>query len=406
MARKANKRSNGEGSVTKRKDGRWEVDIPVGIDPVTGKRKRFRAYAKSSTEANAMRIKVLRDLQTGAFIDSENITVGEWLDIWLDTYIKSKVRPNTCDNYSMLIKKHLKPTIGKVSLKKLTTIQIQRLYNEKLMSGRVDGQGGLSIRSVEKIHTVLHKALKQALTENRVYRNASEGAVLPTRKQHSIRVLTNEERIRFEGVLEGDRLGRAFLLDLYSGLRRGELLALRWTDVNFEQGTLQVNRSLVRIAIFGEENKTQLSFQDPKTVKSNRTVAIPMGIMAELKKHKALQNEEKLKAGEKYEDQNLVFCTRFGLPLEPRNFNRKFADLLTKAKISDFNLHGLRHTYATILLEEDVHPKIVQEALGHSKISTTLDIYSHVSPEIMRKAADVLDVIYKEKKSPSKAEGQ
>jgi len=156
----------------------------------------------------------------------------------------------------------------------------------------------------------------------------------------------------------------------------------------------------------GDTQKTRLRFQDPKTAKSRRKIAIPTSIMGELRRHRARQNEEKLRAGSLYKDDSLVFCTELGRPLEPRNFNRKFYQLMAKSNIPGFNLHGLRHTYATILLENNVHPKIVQESLGHSKISTTLDIYSHVSPEIMRKAADVLDVIYKEKKSPPKAEGQ
>ncbi|NLD48475.1 MAG: site-specific integrase, partial [Clostridiaceae bacterium] len=380
MARKKSKRSNGEGSVSKRKDGRWEVEVPIGIDPETGKRKRYRNYAKSSKEANALRLKVLQEIQQGIFVDSENITVGEWLDIWMQTYVKAKVTSNTYDNYSMIINRHIKPGIGDVLLRNLTTITVQKLYNDRMNAGRVDGKGGLSVRSVEKIHTVLHKALSQAVTENRVHKNVSEGTELRAKKRKEIRVLSDEERIRFEKVLEGDRLGVALLLALYSGLRRGELLALTWNDIDIENETIRVNKSLIRVVVNDESARSKLTIQEPKTEKSNRIIPISTGIMKEIKRFKIIQNEEKLKVGSSYEDNNLVFCTELGKPFEPRNLNRKFYRLIKKADIKNFNLHGLRHTYATMLLEQDIHPKVVQEALGHTKISTTLDIYSHVSP--------------------------
>lgn len=169
--------------------------------------------------------------------------------------------------------------------------------------------------------------------------------------------------------------------------------------------TLRVNKSLIRVVSNDESARSKLTIKEPKTEKSNRTIPISTGIMKEIKRFKIIQNEEKLKAGSSYEDNNLVFCTELGKPVEPRNLNRKFYRLIKKADIKNFNLHGLRHTYATMLLEQDIHPKVVQEALGHTKISTTLDIYSHVSPEIMRKAANALDKVYMKRKNPSGVEG-
>ncbi len=258
---------------------------------------------------------------------------------------------------------------------------LQSLYNEKFRSG-------LSPRTVEIIHTVIHGALKQAVKNGLVVRNVSEYCELPKKEKKEAKALTPEEMDRFLKALENDRLKAAFITLLGTGLRRGELLALKWQNVDLKQGTVAVKETLAWIA------KKGFVFQPPKTEKSRRTVPLPDDVLAELKRHKVRQAEERLMLGELYQDNGLVFATELGTPIIPRNFERKYKALLKKAGLTGVKLHSLRHTYATRLLEAGENLKVVQELLGHSRISVTADIYSHVSPELKRTAVAKLNGMF------------
>jgi len=258
---------------------------------------------------------------------------------------------------------------------------LQHLYNEKLKSG-------LSARTVRYIHTVIHAVLKQALKNQLVFRNLAEATELPADNKKEARVLTVEEMGRFLNASEGDRLKAAFVTLLGSGLRRGELLALKWENVDLKKGIVSVKENFAWIS------KKGFVFQPPKTEKSKRVVPLPDGVLAELKKHKARQAEEKLKTGKAYQDNGLVFCTEIGTPIIPRNFERKYKALLKKVNLTGIKLHSLRHTYTTKLLELGENLKVVQELLGHSRISVTADIYSHVSPELKRGAVAKLNGLF------------
>lgn len=277
------------------------------------------------------------------------------------------MRPSTFKDYLCYIERHINPAIGHYKLKDLRPEHLQALYNAKY-------QEGLSISTIKQIHTVLHSALDQALKNGLVNRNVSEATTLPKGKpKREIRILSLEEQQRFIAALEGERLKTAFLVELASGLRIGELLALRWKDVNFKDGYIEVRRSLQRVRIFdgGNSKKTALAFQEPKTEAGKRIVPLPPVIIEELKQHRKKQLEEKLKAGALYEDNDLVFATELGTPIDPRNFERLFYRIREKAGLDkSVNFHALRHTYATRLLEANEHPKVVQELLGHKDIST------------------------------------
>ena len=229
-------------------------------------------------------------------------------------------------------------------------------------------------------------------------KNVAEATVLPRMVKKDIRVLTLIEQSKFLSTVAGDRLSAAFILDLSTGLRQGELLALKWGDINFEENYIRVRRTIIRTNIFNKdkESTSQLIFQDPKTKAGKRFVPYPDNISNVLSEHKHRQISEKIKAGSLYEDNDFVFCTELGKPIEPRNFTRKFYKLAKKAGLQDINLHALRHTYATRLLEMNEHPKVVQELLGHSSITVTLDIYSHVMPEIKKSAANKLNKLFKD----------
>ena len=236
---------------------------------------------------------------------------------------------------------------------------------------------------------MIHEALEQALKCGFVYRNVSEATSLPKMVRSEIRVLTLQEMYMFIKAIEKEHQRMAFLLSLASGLRLGELLALTWDNVDLDSGILKVRRTLNRLKTFDENSpkKTKLILQEtPKTSTSRRNVPIPQSIVEELKKHKEHQIDDGLD-----NPLNLVFISEVGTPLEPRNFTRMLHRIVKSYGIPRLNVHGLRHTFATRLLEENERPKVVQEMLGHATIGITLDTYSHVMPELKKSAAEKLN---------------
>lgn len=392
------KRSNGEGSIIKRKDGRWSAYLSNVLDPSTGKLKRKYFYGKTQKEALA-KLTAARNKQiTGGIIDPVKITLGEFLDLWLKEFKKPTLRPSTYESYEYIIRLHIKPCLGNILLKDLKPEQIQIYYNQKLTNGRVDKttRPDLSTRTIRYIHTILKQALQQAVKNQYVNRNVATLTAVPPKKKKDVRVLTLEEQKIFLAHLENIRLCAAFQLALASGIRLGELLALQWNNIDFENGTIRITQSLRRIKTFDESSltKTSIIFQEPKTESGKRYIPIPPSILLSLKDYKKKQNEEKLLLGESYSNNNLVFCTEFGKPLEPRNFTRLFYSITKKSNLEGVNFHALRHTYATRLLEANEHPKVVQELLGHTSITMTLDIYSHVMPDVKKAAAQKLDYLF------------
>lgn len=249
----------------------------------------------------------------------------------------------------------------------------------------------MSARTVRYCHTLLHGALAQAVKNGLVARNVSEFTELPRRVKKEMQTLSLEHlKTRLLPALAEDRLGAAIFLAFATGLRRGELLALRWQDVDLQAGLVHVKRTLARVKNHNAPDgtpKTRLDIHDPKTALSKRTVPIPPGCVDALKHHKARQAEERLKLGQTFEDHGLVFCGLEGEPRDPTEFTRHFGRVLKKAGVPAIRLHDARHTFTTLMLELGESPKTVQTMLGHSSVAITLDIYSHVSLELETRAA-------------------
>lgn len=401
------KRGNGEGTIYKRSNGTWCAAVTSGINPETGKPKRDYFYGRTRQEVAEKLNSTLNNLNQGTYVKPSNITLGSWLDTWLEQYKKAGIRPATHEIYEGLIKLHIKPQIGHIPLKNLRPDHIQKLYNDKFKDGRIDGSGGLSAGSIKRMHNLLHGSLKQAVKSSLVIRNVSEATTLPKQEKKQIRILSVNEHSNFLKALEGERLRALFILALGTGAREGELLALRWKDVDLDEGIMNIKQSLRRVK--SDEpgpTKTKLIFQMPKTEAGKRIIPIPDKIVTELQEHNERQLAEKQAAGELYEDNDLVFCTELGMPIDSRNMLRRFYKILEKAGVSGVTFHALRHSYATRLLEANEHPKVVQEILGHSDISMTLNIYSHVMPEIKKAAAKKINFLFEPDQETEEKENQ
>lgn len=372
----ANKRknANGEGSVSKYGDGRWCARHTFHT-PEGPKRKAF--YGRTKAEALAKRNRASADFQNGLMVfDTENVSLGEYMERWLNDSKKDNLAPRTFANYRSHIRGHLVPSLGHVKLKSLTPAHIQALYRAKLDTG-------LSPATVRYIHAVLSGGLKQAVRWRLLPYNAAEAVELPKLIRHEGQAFSVAEVKRFLEAARGDRLEALYVLAVTCGLRQGELLGLKWGDMDLEAGSMQVRRQLQRM-----RDGSGLAFLPLKNPDGRREVALgPMAVEA-LRKHRARQAEEKLMLGSLYEDMGLVFATPKGTPLEASNLvNRSFKPLLERAGVPRIRFHELRHTCGTIMGSTGVAPKYAQDRLGHSDVSVTLNTYTHVLPEARAEVA-------------------
>lgn len=367
----AGRRGNSEGSITKRSDGRWMARITVE----DGKRKTI--YAKTRQEISRLLAAALRDLDSGLPVVGDRQTVGQYLESWL-LASKSTIREHTWRRYEEYTRLHLVPTLGKTSLSRLTAQQVQTLYALKLAEG-------LSSSTVHHLHAVLHKALDNALRLGLVQRNVSDMVRPPRMRHHEMSTLSSEEARTLLAAAAGNRFEALYVLALSTGMRQGELLALKWRDVDLEGGSLQVRATL-------QYTNDGYVFSEPKTARSRRRVALPRVALDALRRHAARQLDERLRMGPVWEDMDLVFPNTIGKPMDGIHLmRREFLPLLTRAGLPRIRFHDLRHTAATLLLSKGINPKIVSEMLGHAQVSITLDIYSHVTPHMQQQAADAMD---------------
>jgi integrase len=369
------RRGNGEGSVYRRKDGRWVgqylVYLPSGP-------KYLYIYAKTRKAAAEKLTKALADRNGGIVFDDENLTVSGFLDAWLSDCVKDTIRVSTFERYKGIAELHISPALGRLRLTALTPAHVQGFYR-----GRLDS--GLSPATVQKIHVVLHKALSQAVKWSLVPRNVTEAASAPLPSPKEMRPLSAEEVRKLLNAAGDDRLEALWVLAVHTGMRQGELLALKWTDIDLEAGKVSVRRTLTR-------ESGHYTLGEPKTKKSRRTVKLTGAATEALRGHLGRQMEEMDRLGDLYKDQGLVFTSCSGAPLNPSNIrNRNLRRLTGKAGLPKIRFHDLRHTCATLLLSKNVHPKIVQEMLGHATVAITLDTYSHVLPGMGDHAAAAME---------------
>ena len=374
----AKKRANGEGTIRQRKDGRWE-----GLYTVNYKRKSV--YGKTQEEVRKKLNKILNDIDNNVYIEDSKITVGEWLYTWLYDYKKDTVKQKTFEGYETLIRVHLIPAFSKIQLKRLTVDHVQKFISRKIKEG-------LSSRTIRYMNTLLHGALRQAINNGLLVRNVSEAVVLPERQQKERKFLTADEQNKLIESLKEEEQGFILLFALSTGLRRGELLALRWSNYDTENRHISIKENLSRLK--RNDGKTHLTFTTPKTASSRRTIPLLPEIAKMLDVHQSTQILKRLKAGQLWENNDLIFCTDFGKPIEPRNLRRVLERACERANIQSINIHALRHAFATRALENGIPLKVVSDILGHSSISMTADIYSHVSIETMENEMQKISAIF------------
>ncbi len=361
MEKKAGRRLNGEGSLTRRKDGTWQGQY---TSPTAGGGKKRRyVYAKTKALCNQKLKAALKEVEAG--VTQDPITLGEYLRRWLEDSVKNSVSVRTYERYEQNCRVHLVPTLGGVKLKDLKPLPLQTLYREKL-------DEGLSPRTVQYIHRTLYKALKQAVRWSLLTRNVAECVEAPKPLRKEITPLSPEEvGVLLDG-LDGPRDVAFHTLAVSTGMRQGELLGLRWKDLDLEAGVVKIRRSLSRTDTQG------FIFVQPKSAKGKRSVGLVPRTVKALEAYRGADNPH---------GEDLVFPNRDGNPMSPWMVTRRFQSLCKGLGLpAETRFHDLRHTAATIWLLKGIHPKIVQEALGHSTISITLDTYSHVLPNMQEGA--------------------
>lgn len=368
---------------------KYKVIIEAGKDPQTGKRKRLvRIVNGRKPDAEREMANIIRELEDGTYLEPSKMNVAEYLRYWLENYAATNLAPSTYASYVRIINGHIIPNLGGVELIKLQPLQIQAYYTKALKEGRRDGKGGLSPRTVQYHHRVLREALQHAIQWQMLKLNPADATHPPKPEKPEIHPLEQEELDKLLEHLGGHRDKWLFMFAAYSGMRQGELLGLKWSDVDWGGKTISIRRTV------GWINGQGFVFRNiGKSKKALRNIHLLDAAVYALRKQKKQLAEERLAAFE-YEDMDLVFPNMVGRPYNPSDVSGRFGK---EAKKAGFNIrfHDLRHTFATFMLKLGVHPKIVQEYLGHETIGITMDTYSHVikgmQQEAVTKANDFLN---------------
>lgn len=379
------------GSVRQSSNGTWYFVVDTTPPGTAERRQTRRRGFPTRRAAQAALTKTLRDLADHSYVPPARQNFRDYLtETWLPA-IRSSVRSSTFDSYARNVRVHVAPkAIGGVPLQRVDAAMLNVLYAD-LLTGL--DRAALSQRSVAYVHVILHRAFRDGVRWNLLSRNPADAADPPRARPADrvrARVWSAEELTRFLELTADSRYAMLWRLVATTGVRRGEALALRWSDVDLRTARASISRSLVEVGDYARGGGGNLEFSPPKTNRGRRSIALDGDSVVALRTHRVRQNEERLRIGEDYQDQGLIFSLPDGRPVHPKVASNLFRKAVTRHEMTPLSLHGLRHTWATLALQAGVHPKVVQERLGHATISITLDIYSHVNPGLDAEAADTV----------------
>jgi len=355
----------------------WTYVIDLPPDPVTGKRRQKpKGGHKTEKEAWSACRKEINRLEQGHDIDGENMPYAEFLEIWLKEIAMAKLKPTVYEINKVLIDKRIVPDLGKIRLRDLTPLRIQRFYNKLLSIYSSD--------YVKSIHSVVSKTLRQAFKWDMLPVNIMEKVDPPRLQKKEMSIWTLEQCQHFLEVTKDHPMHIVFSLAVRTGMRRGEILGLRWKDIDFENKTLSIQQTVAWTASQG------IIFQDTKTSNSNRSVTIPEVLLADLNARRHVVNKQKLAAGKEYAKHDLVCCLSDGKPIKPRYLLENFTNQISAAELPKIRFHDLRHSHATLLIQLKIHPKIGAERLGQTTSMFT-DRYAHVIESMQKEVATSID---------------
>ena len=374
----AKKRANGEGNIRKRKDSRWEGRYTAGHDPTTGKPIYKNVLGKTQAEVKEKLKRAIEETRGLDIVKAGQYTLGQWMDVWFENYAKLKVRPSSHQTYKGYINNHIKPYAGSIPLSKLTSLDLQKLYKMLLTEGRIDRiesknqPKGLSAKTVRNINQIISSALNLAKEQKLLASNPADACALPRVEHKEMKTLPMEQLTSFLREAKETGVYEMYYIELATGLRRGELLGLKWQDIDMVNGTIRVQRQVARIN--GEIVEAPL-----KTKNSYRNVSIGPDAIEVLK-------EQKKKVG----DSEYVFPSPNGGPISPDSVLNMLHRVLERAGLPKIRFHDLRHTFATLALQNGVAIKTVSGMLGHFSAGFTLDTYAHVTTSAQREAANAM----------------
>jgi len=386
--RKATRNAQGAGSIRQRKDGKWEARYTVGRNPGTGKQIQKSVYGDTEQEVRKKLTQATAAIDAGTYMEPSKMTVKAWLDIWLVEYVEGVVKISTLYSYQMQCRNHIKPALGAVKLSSLNAHTIQSLYN------KLHREKGLSAKTVKNIHGILHKALKQAVLLGYIKVNPTDACVLPRVVKQEIKPLDEVGIAKFLKAIKGHNYEALYLVTLFTGMRQGEALGLTWDSIDFKNKTILIYQQLQR-----DKQKGGGCYYAPLKNDKSRLISPPPFILEALREHRRRQLELRLRAGELWDNSNLVFTNEIGEHLVHQTVHRNFKVIVAALGFPAARFHDLRHTYAVAALQAGDDVKTVQDNLGHHTAAFTLDVYGHVTEKMKQDSADRMQRFYEGVKS-------
>lgn len=378
--------AQGGGTIRQRPDGRWEARFTAGRDPGTGKQVQRSIYGDTQQEVRKKLAQAVAAVDNGEYQAPSKLTVGQWLDIWMENYLGG-VKPRTNELYHQQVRHYIKPALGAVRLQALQAHTVQAFYNR--LNKEKDGVPGLSPKSIRNIHGILHRALQQAVAIGYLRFNPADACILPRLEQRPIKPLDDQEIRNFLQAIKGHQYESLFIVDLFTGLREGEIVGLMWECVDFDNGTILIDKQIQRKQ--GGGYRIVL----PKSNKG-RTITAAPSVMEVLRRQKKHQIEMRLRAGELWQESGFVFTDALGRHFNPYAIYKSYKRIVAKIGIPEARFHDLRHSYAVASLQAGDDIKTVQENMGHHTAAFTLDVYGHVTERMKKESAARMESFIKE----------